>query len=90
MDSEEITSLIGKQVIRGKSIFTELLQDTIADAYKRLIAPSVEREMRNILTERAETDAVKSLCQEYGEAFNGTASQGQESHQYRPRLQNWL
>ena len=59
MDSEEITSLIGKQVIRGKSIFTELLQDTIADAYKRLIAPSVEREMRNILTERAETDAVK-------------------------------
>lgn len=59
MDSEEITSLIGKQVIRGKSIFTELLQDTIADAYKRLIAPSVEREMRNILTERAETDAIK-------------------------------
>ena len=59
MDSEEITSLIGKQDIRGKSIFTELLQDTIADAYKRLIAPSVEREMRNILTERAETDAVK-------------------------------
>ncbi len=59
MDSEEITGLIEKQVIRGKSIFTELLQDTIADAYKRLIAPSVEREMRNILTERAETDAVK-------------------------------
>lgn len=59
IDSEEITSLIEKQVIRGKSIFTELLQDTIADAYKRLIAPSVEREMRNILTERAETDAVK-------------------------------
>ncbi len=59
IDSEEITSLIAKQVIRGKSIFTDLLQDTIADAYKRLIAPSIEREMRNILTERAETDAVK-------------------------------
>ncbi len=59
IDSEEITGLIERQVIRGKSIFTELLQDTISDAYKRLIAPSVEREMRNILTERAETDAVK-------------------------------
>lgn len=59
IDSEEIQKLIEKQVIRGKSIFTELLQDTIADAYKRLIAPSVEREMRNVLTERAETDAVK-------------------------------
>lgn len=59
IDNEEIQKLIEKQVIRGKSIFTELLQDTIADAYKRLIAPSVEREMRNVLTERAETDAVK-------------------------------
>lgn len=59
IDNEEIQKLIEKQVIRGKSIFTELLQDTITDAYKRLIAPSVEREMRNVLTERAETDAVK-------------------------------
>ena len=59
IDSEEIQKLIEKQVIRGKSIFVELLEETIADAYKRLIAPSVEREMRNILTERAETDAVK-------------------------------
>ena len=59
IDNEEIQKLIEKQVIRGKSIFTELLQDTIVDAYKRLIAPSVEREMRNVLTERAETDAVK-------------------------------
>lgn len=59
IDSEEITALIEKQVIRGKSIFTDLLKDTIADAYKRLIAPSIEREMRNLLTERAEADAVK-------------------------------
>ncbi len=59
IESEEIQKLIEKQVIRGKSIFTELLQETIADSYKRLIAPSVEREMRNVLTERAETDAIK-------------------------------
>lgn len=59
IDNEEIQKLIEKQVIRRKSIFVELLQETIADAYKRLIAPSVEREMRNVLTERAETDAVK-------------------------------
>ena len=59
VDSEEITGLIAKQIIRGKSAFTGILEDTIADAYKRLIAPSVEREMRNLLTERAEADAVK-------------------------------
>jgi len=59
IDSEEIQKLIEKQVIRGASIFVQLLKDTIADSYKRLIAPSVEREMRNILTERAETEAIK-------------------------------
>ena len=59
IDSDVITGYIEKQVIRGKSIFEDLLRETIADAYKRLIAPSIEREMRNILTERAETDAVK-------------------------------
>ncbi len=42
-----------------KNIFFGLLQDTIADAYKRLMAPSIEREMRNLLTERAEAEAVK-------------------------------
>ena len=36
-----------------------MLQGTIADAYKRLMAPSIEREMRNMLTERAEAEAVK-------------------------------
>lgn len=59
IDSDVITGYIEKQVIRGKSIFADLLRETIADAYKRLIAPSIEREMRNILTERAEADAVK-------------------------------
>jgi uncharacterized protein len=60
IDPVQITGIIEKQVIRNsKSIFVQLLKDTIADAYKRLIAPSVEREMRNTLTERAELDAVK-------------------------------
>lgn len=35
------------------------MEDTIEDAYKRLMAPSIERELRNQLTERAEKDAVK-------------------------------
>ncbi len=37
----------------------EILRETVADSYKRLIAPSIEREMRNMLTERAEIEAVK-------------------------------
>ncbi len=59
-DSEKMESLIGDAVITNeKSIFAGLLRETIADAYKRLMAPSIEREMRNMLTERAEAEAVK-------------------------------
>ena len=60
IDEAVITDLIAKDRIRNhRCIFVPLLEETIADAYKRLIAPSVEREMRNILTERAEAEAVK-------------------------------
>ena len=60
VNTEEIHALIAKTVIKTeKSIFFAHLQDTIADAYKRLMAPSIEREMRNLLTERAEAEAVK-------------------------------
>jgi len=60
IEPENITEIIEKDVIRNKnSIFVQTLKDTIADSYKRLIAPSIEREMRNTLTERAELDAVK-------------------------------
>ena len=60
IEEQVITDLIEDSRIRNhRCIFADLLKDTIEDAYKRLIAPSVEREMRNLLTERAEEDAVK-------------------------------
>ena len=64
-EPEAIIGLIAKSVVRrpakgGKpSIWHDLLLATIEDAYKRLMAPSIEREMRNMLTERAEAEAVK-------------------------------
>lgn len=60
IDTEQIQKIIEDSVIKNRrSIFTELLEETVADAYKRLISPSIEREMRNLLTERAEAEAVK-------------------------------
>lgn len=60
VDAEKMHSVIAGSIIKNeKNIFFGLLQDTIADAYKRLMAPSIEREMRNLLTERAEAEAVK-------------------------------
>jgi len=46
-------------IINEKSIFLDLMNAMVEDAYKRLMAPSIEREMRNMLTERAEREAVK-------------------------------
>lgn len=60
INQEAIHGLIAESVIKNnRSIFKSLLDDTIDDAYKRLMAPSIEREMRNMLTERAEAEAVK-------------------------------
>ena len=60
VEPEKIHELIaGKVITNGSSIWTGSLTATIEDAYKRLIAPSIERELRNELTERAEKDAVK-------------------------------
>lgn len=60
VEPERIHELIAGRVIRDESsIWAESLAATIEDAYKRLIAPSIERELRNELTERAERDAVK-------------------------------
>ncbi|MDO4393970.1 MAG: Tex family protein [Bacillota bacterium] len=59
-DVEKMERIIALQVITNeKSIFFTLLQETVADAYKRLMAPSAERDLRNSLTERAEVEAVK-------------------------------
>ena len=53
IDQEAIHGLIAESVIKNnRSIFKSLLDDTIDDAYKRLMAPSIEREMRNMLTEQ--------------------------------------
>lgn len=59
-DAEKMEKIIQEAVITNeKSIFRPLLEETIADAYKRLMAPAAERELRNMLTERAEAEAVK-------------------------------
>ena len=65
IEPDTVYGLIEKRIVRrpvkgGKpSIYYDLLLATIEDAYKRLMAPSIEREMRNMLTERAEAEAVK-------------------------------
>lgn len=57
---EDILRYLNKKVISRKNDNTEsCLEMTIEDSYKRLIAPAIEREIRNELTERAEDGAIR-------------------------------
>ena len=57
---ERILRYIEKQVITKDNPNTnDILKAAIADSYKRLIAPAIEREIRNELTEKAEDGAIK-------------------------------
>ena len=57
---EKILDYLKKQIIQdNKSQFVSLLEPTISDSYKRLIEPSIEREIRSELTEKAEEQAIK-------------------------------
>lgn len=57
---ERILRYLEKKVIINDNVNTnDILKATIEDSYKRLIAPAIEREIRNNLTERAEDGAIK-------------------------------
>ncbi len=57
---EDILRYLEKKVIHGNNPHTTpILKETIEDSYKRLIAPAIEREIRNDLTEKAEDGAIE-------------------------------
>ncbi len=57
-------SLIGQKILpKQENACTEYLKSTIADSYDRLLFPSLERELRNTLTERACTDSIKVFAE---------------------------
>lgn len=60
---EIIIECLEKAIIKKDSSMKECLKDAISDSYKRLIAPAIEREIRNTLTERAEDSAMKVFAE---------------------------
>lgn len=57
---DKILQYLEKKVIVSKNEYTTpILQEVLADSYKRLIAPAIEREIRNTLTEKAEDGAIE-------------------------------
>lgn len=57
-DSDAAIDTLGRRVVRRRGPFADALDAAVADSYKRLIAPSLERELRGELTERAQADAI--------------------------------
>ncbi len=60
---EDIYNRLEKALLKKNDHTALAMQETIDDSYKRLIAPSIEREIRNDLTEKAEEGAIKVFAQ---------------------------
>ena len=73
---EKILAYIQKDVIKGESQFTDMLKTTIEDSFKRLIEPSIDREIRSDLTEKAEEKAIKVFGQNSKQLLLGAPIKG--------------
>ena len=60
---EQILNFLQNKIIKGETQFKNILVETILDSYKRLIEPSIDREIRTELTEKAENKAIKVFGQ---------------------------
>ena len=61
---EKIIQMLERNILKKEHTqFIDMLKDTILDSYKRLIEPSIEREIRTELTEKAEVKAIKVFGQ---------------------------
>lgn len=56
---ENNIQLICRQVNKGTSIFSKCIIEAITDGYKRLLLPALEREIRSLLTDNAEKQAIR-------------------------------
>lgn len=74
---DKIIEYISRDVIKGNTAFSDILKTAIEDSYKRLIEPSIEREIRNDLTEKAEEKAIKVFGQNAKQLLLGSPIKGQ-------------
>ncbi|WP_375295560.1 Tex family protein [Paenibacillus doosanensis] len=63
VQNDRIHEYIGRQMIKGASVTKNTLIAVIEDAYKRLLAPSIEREVRGEMTEKAEEKAIEVFAE---------------------------
>ncbi|MBQ2916689.1 MAG: RNA-binding transcriptional accessory protein [Clostridia bacterium] len=74
---DKIIEYISRDVIKGNTAFTSVLNTAIEDSYKRLIEPSIDREIRSDLTEKAEEKAIKVFGKNAKQLLLGSPIKGQ-------------
>ena len=73
---DKILMYIEKDIIKGETQFTEMIKETIKDSFERLIEPSIDREIRSDLTEKAEEKAIKVFGQNSKQLLLGAPIKG--------------
>ena len=73
---QKILLYIEKDVIKGETQFSNMLRNTILDSFKRLIEPSIDREIRSDLTQKAEEKAIKVFGQNAKQLLLGAPIKG--------------
>ena len=61
VDDEKIINYLKERVIKKEGPLNYIIEEAIRDSYKRLIFPSIQREIRSELTEKANIDAVNNF-----------------------------
>ena len=74
---DTIINYIENDIIKGNTEFTDILKETINDSFKRLIDPSIDREIRSDLTEKAEEQAIKVFGKNAKQLLLGSPIKGQ-------------
>ncbi len=59
LEKEKGLHILCSTFVHGNSLSSQLVQEAVQDSYSRLIFPSIEREIRNVLTEDAAEQAIK-------------------------------
>ena len=73
---DKILNYIERDIIKGETQFTAMIKETISDSFKRLIEPSIDREIRSDLTDKAEEKAIKVFSKNSKQLLLGAPIKG--------------
>ncbi|MBO7635354.1 MAG: RNA-binding transcriptional accessory protein [Paludibacteraceae bacterium] len=62
-DEENVLERIKRQYLKGHTLSSQLVEEAIEDAYKRLLKPSIETEFANSSKEKADEEAIKVFAE---------------------------